>query len=389
MHTKFKGVRRTTPTSKVALVLLFFVYAISRTQQPNKRTASQSLLRPSEKRLVVVLQSKAEWFKGIFGVLLGEAFPNVEIVYRLSDDVGEERYDLVIESVPTFGADSKHPCTAVTGPWIQVTGEALVHYNNSAWCRHDQDPLVRLDTSLKPLHQGLVKNTTHFLWSPYVCNFKLGHLADYSKGATLDVNRPFSLAWISSNCVHFRISLWQALKRMAVRAGLDGFHSLGKCEHDHDIDSSSWWSNYEVYKDYKFVLVMENVIEPGYVTEKLATAIASGAIPIYYGDDAAASLIFEKASFISITKLSKQVSRERSPDEVWDEVAQMIVDIILDRDKLEEYFSSDKVTQPEAFSFDVFPSSCAKKGKMSLQLSSGHNDVRAAVALLQNSIQLR
>ena len=82
---------------------------------------------------------------------------------------------------------------------------------------------------------------------------------------------------------------------MAVRAGLDGFHSLGKCEHDHDIDSSSWWSNYEVYKDYKFVLVMENVIEPT-LTEKLATAIASGAIPIYYGDDAAASLIFEKAS---------------------------------------------------------------------------------------------
>ena len=68
------------------------------------------------------------------------------------------------------------------------------------------------------------------------------------------------------------------------------------------------------------------------------------------------------------------MSRNES-DEVWDEVAQMIVDIILDRDKLEEYFSSDKVTQPEAFSFDVFPSSCAKKGKMSLQLSSGHNDV--------------
>ena len=68
------------------------------------------------------------------------------------------------------------------------------------------------------------------------------------------------------------------------------------------------------------------------------------------------------------------MSRELSPDEVWDEVAQMIVDIILIRDKLEEYFFFDKVTQPEAFSFDVFHPHVPRKERC---LCSFHLDIIA------------
>jgi|TARA_B110000967_G_scaffold203972_1_gene245565 hypothetical protein len=32
------------------------------------------------------------------------------------------------------------------------------------------------------------------------------------------------------------------------------------------------------------VLALENVAEPGYLTEKLVNAQASGAVPVYYGD---------------------------------------------------------------------------------------------------------
>lgn len=39
----------------------------------------------------------------------------------------------------------------------------------------------------------------------------------------------------------------------------------------------------EIYTVAKYVLVIENVFEPGYVSEKLILAIRSGAVPIYFG----------------------------------------------------------------------------------------------------------
>jgi hypothetical protein len=40
----------------------------------------------------------------------------------------------------------------------------------------------------------------------------------------------------------------------------------------------------EIYSNYRWVLALENVAEPGYLTEKLVNAQASGAVPVYYGD---------------------------------------------------------------------------------------------------------
>ena len=48
----------------------------------------------------------------------------------------------------------------------------------------------------------------------------------------------------------------------------------------------------EVYARYRWVMAFESAAEPGYVTEKLAETLASGAVPIYYGDSRAARKVF-------------------------------------------------------------------------------------------------
>lgn len=39
-----------------------------------------------------------------------------------------------------------------------------------------------------------------------------------------------------------------------------------------------------IYKNYKFVIAMENIMKPGYSTEKLINPIIANSIPIYWGD---------------------------------------------------------------------------------------------------------
>lgn len=325
--------------------------------------------RNPRKHLLVVFQSRAEWFELPVSTLLHEAFPDHSIKYKSNDELYfGEKYDLVVESVHTFQTSDKTPCSTVAGPWIQVIGESSVHYDDDAWCDHTQKPLVRLDTSLRTF-AAYSKTGTIFLWSPYACNFKLSHPANYSASMALDDSRPFILSWISSNCVEFRVSFWRALKSSLDQAGLvGGVHSLGSCENNHQLGTTDWWSNYETYKDYRFVLVIENTLEPGYITEKLATVIAAGAIPIYLGDDDAATMLFGRTSFISVRDfLGHGIAEDVEPthQSAWEDATRKIADLIGNERKLEEYIRSKQEahTPPPStyLTAGLFPPSCGAK----------------------------
>jgi hypothetical protein len=49
--------------------------------------------------------------------------------------------------------------------------------------------------------------------------------------------------------------------------------------------SPAWQDNILVYRQYRFCLVMENSISPGYITEKILNAFLGGCVPIYYGPE--------------------------------------------------------------------------------------------------------
>lgn len=54
----------------------------------------------------------------------------------------------------------------------------------------------------------------------------------------------------------------------------------------------------EFQKQYRFCIAFENASQPGYATEKLEQAFASGAIPIYWGDPLIGET-FNEASFVN------------------------------------------------------------------------------------------
>ena len=112
---------------------------------------------------------------------------------------------------------------------------------------------------------------------------------------------------------------------------MTGIHSLGTCENNKKlINDGGWWGNVEVYKQYKFALVMENTYEKGYVTEKLAAVLAAGTIPIYFGDDVAADFIFGDAPYISVSALltRSEINLVSSSSEDIDSVTHSVVELM-------------------------------------------------------------
>ena len=51
----------------------------------------------------------------------------------------------------------------------------------------------------------------------------------------------------------------------------------------HDIEATWLDEAVEIYSQYKFVIAMENKMEPWYITEKIINPIIAGSIPIYWG----------------------------------------------------------------------------------------------------------
>ena len=337
------------------------------------------------KTVVVVFQSKAEWFQVIIAALLTRAFPGRHIVYYDSTAT-LPKYDLVVESVPTFQNLETAPCKVQTGPWIQVVGEASVHYNDSAWCPHDRHALARLDTSLVAIQHS---NTVLKLWSPYACNFILGYKGQVHAPAhlsrTLYYSRPYTLAWISSNCINFRVQMWKAIKKKADMVHLEGVHSLGGCENNFQlVQNTSWTSNAHVYKDYKFVLVMENVLEEGYVTEKIATALAAGAVPIYFGDDAAAKSIFGGSNFISLASLLKVPAPSLDSNVIIELAATEVVNMMTNHTKLMQHLRTQHLQHSDATEQrNVFPPECVLHAKSRRKAHDGVSWQADFIPLLQ------
>ena len=56
----------------------------------------------------------------------------------------------------------------------------------------------------------------------------------------------------------------------------------------------------ETYKKYRFVIAMENCVQPGYITEKILNAFGAGSIPIYHGAPEISELFNPKA-FINLS----------------------------------------------------------------------------------------
>ena len=343
-------------------------------------------------KISVVFQSRGEYGRWALDKLLRRSFPGYEIVYVDPDKVDLE-HDLVLEGPPLF--QSEAPCRYRDKPWIQFSSEPRSHYKESEWCGHKHPPILRLDTSKQPFRDRASTHvlTTPLLWTPYVCQYAID-FRNFLKGRSLVdfEHRPFNIAWLSSNCVERRVNMWRAVVRVAAQTGVEGVHSLGACEHSHEAPRGreALYENKYIYESYRMVLVMENSIEEGYVTEKLAQALAAGTIPVYFGHHQSVRAIFNSSSFIDIEDVWRTVngrSSEPSTDEEWDRVAAFVLQVAknssLSRDYLlKNVFSlhkpwlSRKLLQP-------FPPECIGFEGRELERAYEASSIQRAVGTLR------
>ena len=277
--------------------------------------------------------------------------------------------DLVLEGPDIF----KTVCFWEQLPWVQTTAEPTMFFNTWNWCeRKDNPAFLRLDTGLGHYKQPTVydENVTSFVWSPYAMtqiafNEHMLQSRTEAFSKTPQSGRPFLAGWVSANGQEHRSKFFNALVKAA-----DGnpetkgtVHAMGGCDHNHDWSDSEanpprHLKGNEIYKDYRWVLALENVAEPGYLTEKLVNAQASGAVPVYYGDSRAARKVFKKDSFVdAFEEWSKLGVTPQSPpsDEDWDKLAQRIVEIDRDPELYNKYTGHESVLQdyPELEEYGV------------------------------------
>ena len=218
------------------------------------------------------------------------------LVIQNFENSAKYKIDLIVEGPPKFRKFS--PCADETDiPWMQFIAEPGNAYAERDWCVHTQPALARLDTSFYHFNQTSIE--TVFAWTPYaqVIARQLGSsvLSDGFDWVSWR-SRPHLMVWISSNCIKSRMRAFYVLHNYFRSNSFGEAHSLGRCANNRKTQlpprSQGWMSVVHTYTDYRFALVIESQLEPGYVTEKAVTAISSGAIPIYLGDSKAARILF-------------------------------------------------------------------------------------------------
>jgi len=100
---------------------------------------------------------------------------------------------------------------------------------------------------------------------------------------------------------------------------------LGKVDVFGELSRNRIETKSEIGRCYRFILCFENDIYPGYVTEKLPEAWATGAIPLYWGEDRAQT--FNDLAFLNLNSMHsfshflERVKRLKSDEVAWKQMA--------------------------------------------------------------------
>ena len=143
------------------------------------------------------------------------------------------------------------------------------------------------------------------------------------------------------------------------------------------------------------VLVMENSIEYGYVTEKLVQALAAGAIPIYYGHQRSVRAIFNDTSFVDVENIWRSVTTdgvEPSTDEEWDKVASVILNIVMDASLSRHYLLNNVFNQqrnrPMQNVLQPFPPECLGISGDELDTAYKTRSISRAIKTLRAQVRI-
>lgn len=146
--------------------------------------------------------------------------------------------------------------------------------------------------------------------------------------------RPKFCAAFIGKAYPFRMQSISALSKIAK---VDVFGAVARNTRQTRADEK-----FTISQDYKFVFAFENDYFPGYVTEKLPEAWATGAVPLYWGCDIKKSFnpqaFINAAEFPTLEDFVEYVSKVESNSQLWSEIASQ--PLLLERPSMNEVVSN-------------------------------------------------
>mmetsp|Transcript_17324 Transcript_17324/g.26242 ORF Transcript_17324/g.26242 Transcript_17324/m.26242 type:complete len:438 (-) Transcript_17324:345-1658(-) len=190
--------------------------------------------------------------------------------------------------------------------WMAQNFPGKVIYFN--WEAHGGDLWDQGTPPPRAYHLGYVRNTNQSVQVTCLAQVLLGKLSTVREQLFVRERKPKNLnesflIYTASNCVPFRE------EAAAQLSAINTIHYGGRCKGSNATDAleqkatpyqaGSWVDNIELYRHYRFCLVMENEFHwrAGYITEKIALAFAAGCVPLYFGWEGIFE-IFNPRSFI-------------------------------------------------------------------------------------------
>jgi len=150
------------------------------------------------------------------------------------------------------------------------------------------------------------------------------------------------LLYVQSNCVPDREAAFKMF------ASLGEVSAAGKChggieKYERVVRAGDWTKDLDIYRGFKFGLVMENAHVKGYVTEKIVAAFAGGTVPIYSGTEEVFN-IFNKDAFIFFDRENPERTKNRVRALLKNETAYrvMLSQPVTRNAQFEKYFSLEK-----------------------------------------------
>ena len=223
------------------------------------------------------------WGRKVIDYLLHKAYPGIKLEYKNSPECDCVVVSNFISIEPLWNTTKKK--------YIYWSGESFSPTKSEYETQH----LYILTTIQSSIISSLY--IPYFLYSPHL----------YKERKYTNQNRKYILAYCNSNKIPEREQIFN----LFVKNTSDKLcHSYGSCFGNYPSTiikkvGGGWGGQklIDTYKDYTFVIAMENKCIDSYVTEKILNAFYSGAIPIYWGSSNIDEF-FNKKAFINVNNFN-------------------------------------------------------------------------------------
>ena len=229
------------------------------------------------------------WSYGFMKPLLARTFPHATITY---DD--SKAPDLVIRShFKNHERAAPYSC-----PYITWSGESY-----PVTLKPDYAPIVEINTA--------DVGRENSVWMPHL-------VAEIPQTVRPDPNpvKRMCCAFAFSNPVAPREALFRRMRAQEPTCYAFG-RSCNTPDNPFELSHANRGNNGKAFSEFAFNVAMENKVAPGYLTEKIGFAFASGSVPIYWGDSATAGDLFNPAAFIDVGAFSGPAAAADHAIQVW------------------------------------------------------------------------